>query len=157
MSASVLGRFGNSGFLKGGVTSNMLLRAAVKLRPGRGLSASGAQALTSAVEALVPTGMAEKEMPAVVRRAQHHLYTLAPPDRGDLCAFLDLLERLVPLLGGRLERFSRLPLAARRRCLSACERSSLEVLAQGHAALRHLALVAFMEAPEVWPAPLLAG
>jgi hypothetical protein len=152
----VLGRFGNAGFLRGNRASNLLLRAAVKLRPGAGLSSAGAHALTAAVEALIPSRPASSgaiDLQAVVLRAQQHLYTLRPRDRRDLCAYLDLLERVLPPLTRTGLRFSRLSLEARRRCLAACERSSLGLFVTGHAALRHLALVAFMEAPEVWPDP----
>jgi hypothetical protein len=155
----VLGRFGHAGFLRGHRASKLLLRAAVSLRPGVGLSGAGAQALTAAVEALVPSrpaspnGEAAIDLRAVVLRAQQHLYTLRPRDRRDLCAYLDLLEHVLPPLTRTGLRFSRLPLDARRRCLAACERSSIALFATGHAALRHLALVAFMEAPEVWPDP----
>ncbi len=156
MSTPVLGRFGHAGFLRGHRASNLLLRAAVRLRPGEGLSSAGAHALTAAVEALVPAGppgTVPVDLHTVVLRAQQHLYTLRPRDRRDLCAYLDLLEHLLPPLTRTGLRFSRLPLDARRRCLAACERSSLGLFVTGHAALRHLALVAFMEAPEVWPNP----
>ncbi len=150
MSTSVLGRFGHAGFLRGNGASNLLLRVATRLRPGAGLSAAGAQAMTAAVEAFVPS-QPDSDLRAVVHRAQRHLYTLRPADRRDLCTYLDVLERVLPLLTGTGLRFSRLSLEARRRCLAACERSSVGLFVTGHAALRHLALVAFMETPEVWP------
>jgi hypothetical protein len=153
LSTSVLGRFGHAGFLRGHRTSNLLLQVAVKLRPGAGLSAAGAHALTAAVEALVPSGNRPRDLRAVVHRAQQHLYTLRPQDRRDLCAYLDLLERVLPPLTRTGLRFSRMSLEARRRCLAACEHSALGLFATGHAALRHLALVAFMESPEAWPDP----
>lgn len=158
LSTPVLGRFGHAGFLRGHRASNLLLRVAVRLRPGVGLSGAGAHALSAAVEALVPSGPSGPvDLHAVVLRAQQHLYTLRPHDRRDLCAYLDLLEHVLPPLTRTGLRFSRLPLEARRRCLAACERSALGLFVTGHAALRHLALVAFMEAPEVWPSPKMVS
>lgn len=123
----------------------------MKLRPGAGLSSAGAHALSGAVAALVPAGAEGGDLHAVVLRAQQHLYTLRPKDRRDLCAYLDLLEHVLPALTRTGLRFSGLSLEARRRCLAACERSSVGLFVTGHAALRHLVLLAFMETPEVWP------
>jgi hypothetical protein len=157
VAASTLGRFGNAGFLRGGLASSAVLGALARLRPGAGLSGSGARALTAAVEALVPRVpgqlASQFDRGAVVRRAQASLYALQRRDRRDLCAFLDLLEHAVPLLARAGLTFSKLPHDQRVRCLAACERSSIALLVTGHAALRHLALVAFMEAPEAWPDP----
>ncbi|MHB8420618.1 MAG: hypothetical protein ACYDCL_21305 [Myxococcales bacterium] len=156
MAASTLGRFGNAGFLRGSLASSVILGVLAKLRPGAGLSASGARALTAAVEALVPRlpGSAPAaDLHAVVLRAQANVYALARRDRRDLCAYLDLLEHAVPVLARAGLTFSRLTAEQRLRCLAACERSSIALLATGYAALRHLALVAYMEAPEAWPDP----
>ncbi len=165
MAASLLGRFGEAGFLRRHKGSELFLELAVRLRGSRGLSAAGARALAASVECLVPrpelpsgAGPAARvptgeQLRAITFRAQAQLYTLAPRDRRDLCAFLDLLEHAVPILAGAGLRFSRLGLSARGRCLALCERSSFGLLATGHAAVRHLALVAFMESPEIWPAP----
>lgn len=155
MGASTLGRFGNAGFLRGGLVSSAVLGALAKLRPGAGLSASGASALTAAVEALVPRIPERPDLRGVVLRAQTNLYALQRRDRRDLCAFLDLLEHAVPALARTGLTFSKLTREQRLRCLAACERSSIALFATGYAALRHLTLVAFMEAPEAWPDPAL--
>ncbi|MHB1844226.1 MAG: hypothetical protein ACYCWW_05245 [Deltaproteobacteria bacterium] len=161
MATSLLGRFNEAGFLRRSRGSELLLDLALRLRGSRGLSPAGARALASAIECLVPrTALAATSAPpdapqlqAITFRAQRELYTLAPRDRRDLCAFLDLLERVVPLLAGTGLRFSAQSPDARARCLQLCERSSIGILATGHAAVRHLALVAFLEAPELWPTP----
>ena len=145
---TTLGRFGQAGFLRGKWGSNLLLSVAGALRTGQGLSTHGAEAFTAAVEALIPAGAGAVDPPAVVYRAQEQLYAMAPSDRRDLCTFLELLERLVPIISGAGLRFSRLPRSGRARCLAACENSPLEALATGHAALRHLALLAYLETPE---------
>ncbi len=159
MAASTLGRFANAGFLRGGVASSVLLGALAKLRPGAGLSPSGARALTAAVETLVPRLPGHSQLHGVILRVQASLYALQRRDRRDLCAFLDLLEHAVPPVARAGLTFSKLSHDQRLRCLAACERSSIALLATGHAALRHLALLAFMEAPEAWPDPaaLAAG
>jgi hypothetical protein len=125
------------------------------LSPGgpKGLSRDLSRTLTQAAEQLLSSQLTPVEVRAVCRASVARLHRLPTSDRTEICNHLQLLDRLVPLLGRAGRRFDNLSPAMRRRCLQACERSRWPVLSEGQAKLRHLVQMAYMECPEVWPAP----
>jgi hypothetical protein len=115
------------------------------------LSAQLAQVLAAAAEQLLSARLTLGERHAIFQAALERFRRSSPAEQRVICAHLDHLDRLVPLVGRFGRRFMSLSPNARRRCLQACERSRWAALAEGHAQLRHLVQMAFMECAAVWP------
>ncbi len=123
----------------------------LRQRGRAGLSPELSQTLVAASEALLSEALRPDEIRSICRAAASRLYQLPAAERSEICGHLELLEKLVPLLARTGRSFSALPLEARRKCIQGCERSRWPMLGQGHAKLRHLVLMAYMECPEAWP------
>jgi hypothetical protein len=123
------------------------------LRRGRpaDLSPALSRVLGQATEQLLSRHLTFVERRAVFQAALERLRRSPPLEQRELCDHLDLLDRFVPLLGRLGRRFETLSPESRRKCLQACERSRWSVLSEGHAKLRHLVQMAYMECPEAWP------
>jgi hypothetical protein len=123
------------------------------LRRGRRaeLSSDLTRVFAQASELLLSGHLTIVEKRAVLHTALASLQGAAPLEQRAICDHLDLLDRFVPLLGRLGRRFENLSPEARRKCLVACERSRWSVLSEGHARLRHLVQMAYMECPEAWP------
>jgi len=123
------------------------------LRRGRrvDLSPDLSRVLAQATEQLLSRHLTFVERRAIFHTALTRLQRRPLVVQRQLCDYLDLLDRFVPLLGRLGRRFEHLSPESRRKCLQACERSRWSVLSEGHAKLRHLVQMAYMECPEAWP------
>ena len=126
---------------------NWLLR-----KRGRvGLSAELSRTLAGAAELILSAQLTPREVRAVCRTAAQRLYQLPEAERSAICGHLELVERLVPLLSRTGRSFSALSVEGRRKCIQGCEKSWWPLLNRGHAQLRHLILMAYMDCHEAWP------
>lgn len=126
------------------------LRWLMQRRGRQGLSVGLARVLAAASEPMLSTHLTLLERRAVLQTIHDRLQRASAAERRAICAHLDLLDRLIPLLGRFGSRFEDLSPEARRKCLRACERSRWSVLSEGQAKLRHLVQMGFMECSAVW-------
>jgi hypothetical protein len=123
------------------------------LRRGRRaeLSPALSRVLGHATGELLSRHLTFMEKRAIFQAALVRLHRSPLLEQRELCDHLELLDRFVPLLARLGRRFENLSPDSRRKCLQACERSRWSVLSEGHARLRHLVQMAYMECPEAWP------
>src|ERR1700722_19231841 len=115
------------------------------------MSPALSRVLAQATEQLLSRHLTFVERRAVVQTAVARLQRSPLLEQRELCDHLDLLDRFIPVLGRLGRRFENLSPESRRKCLQACERSRWSVFSEGHAKLRHLVQMAYMECPEAWP------
>ena len=144
-------RLGNKGLRRSLGEQSLIWSWVLRQRGRGGLSPELSRTLVAASEALLSQALHPEEVRAICRAAAGRLYQLPAAERSEICGHLELLEKLVPILARVGRGFSALSLESRVKCIQGCERSRWPMLGQGHAKLRHLVLMAYMECPEAWP------